>query len=346
MVLILSTIAVIVDLSQKLGRINDSGSTAYSALTEFYPYWSIWIINTFLPIAVFISVIYFTSRLTMQTEIVGVLSGGISFYRFTLPYVWVAIFLAVSALVVGNIVLPWANIKKNKYEYVHMLSNSKKEEYYKRQRIGSQISPKEYVFVDSYDRTEKLGSSFVYQKFDSTELKKQIIASSFNWNDKDSTYALMSVYTRDINKDKTEKLNYEANTNLKLPASPDEILPEEYVAETMNTFELNEFIQKQKAKGSANVNTYENELNNRLSGPFSTIILTLLALSLSSKKRRGGIGINLAVGISLAFVYIFFSQTTSTFSEKGYVSPLVASWIPNIVFGLLTLFLYFRRARS
>ncbi|WP_291091302.1 LptF/LptG family permease [Empedobacter sp. UBA7494] len=346
MVLILSTIAVIVDLSQKLGRINDSGSTAYSALTEFYPYWSIWIINTFLPIAVFISVIYFTSRLTMQTEIVGVLSGGISFYRFTLPYVWVAIFLAVSALVIGNIVLPWANIKKNKYEYVHMLSNSKKEEYYKRQRIGSQISPKEYVFVDSYDRTEKLGSSFVYQKFDSTELKKQIIASSFNWNDKDSTYALMSVYTRDINKDKTEKLNYEANTNLKLPASPDEILPEEYVAETMNTFELNEFIQKQKAKGSANVNTYENELNNRLSGPFSTIILTLLALSLSSKKRRGGIGINLAVGISLAFVYIFFSQTTSTFSEKGYVSPLVASWIPNIVFGLLTLFLYFRRARS
>lgn len=346
MVLILSTIAVIVDLSQKLGRINDSGSTAFSALTQFYPYWSIWIINTFLPIAVFITVIYFTSRLTMQTEIVGVLSGGISFYRFTLPYVWVAIFLAVSALVVGNIVLPWANIKKNKYEYVHMLSNSKKEEYYKRQRIGSQISPDEFVFVDSYDRTEKLGSSFMYQKFDSTELKKQIIASSFNWNDKDSTYALMSVYTREINKDKTEKLNYEANTNLKLPASPDEILPEEYVAETMNTFELNEFIQKQKAKGSANVNTYENELNNRLSVPFSTIILTLLALSLSSKKRRGGIGINLAVGISLAFVYIFFSQTTSTFSEKGYVSPLVASWIPNIVFGLLTLFLYFRRARS
>ena len=346
MVLILSTIAVIVDLSQKLGRINDSGSTAYSALTQFYPYWSIWIINTFLPIAVFISVIYFTSRLTMQTEIVGVLSGRISFYRFTLPYVWVAIFLAISALVVGNIVLPWANIKKNKYEYVHMLSNSKKEEYYKRQRIGSQISPKEYVFVDSYDRTEKLGSSFVYQKFDSTELKKQIIASRFNWNDKDSTYALISVYTREINKDHTEKLTYEPNTNIKLPASPDEILPEEYVAETMNTFELNQFIQKQKAKGSANVNTYQNELNNRLSVPFSTIILTILALSLSSKKRRGGIGINLAVGISLAFVYIFFSQTTSTFSEKGYVSPFVASWIPNIVFGLLTLFLYFRRART
>ena len=108
MVLILSTIAVIVYLSQKLGRINDSGSTAFVALTEFYPFWTIWIVNTFLPIAVFITVIYFTSRLTMQTEIVGILSGGISFYRFTLPYLWVAIFLAVSAMLVGNIVLPWA----------------------------------------------------------------------------------------------------------------------------------------------------------------------------------------------------------------------------------------------
>ncbi len=346
MVLILSTIAVVVDLSQKLGRINDSGSTAISALTQFYPYWSIWVINTFLPIAVFITVIYFTSRLTMQTEIVGVLSGGISFYRFTLPYIWVSLFLAVSAMLVGNIVLPWANIKKNKYQYTHLLSGSDKEEYYKRQRIGSQISPNEYVFVDSYDRTQKLGSSLTYQKFDSTELKKQIIAASFNWNEKDSTYDLSTVYTREINKDHSEKLDYKPDFKLKLPATPDEILPEEYVAETMNTFELNEFIQKQKAKGSANVNTYENELQARLSGPFSTIILSLLALSLSSKKRRGGIGINLAVGISLAFVYIFFTQITSTFSEKGFVSPFVASWIPNIVFGSLTAFLYIRRARS
>ncbi|WP_072932212.1 LptF/LptG family permease [Chishuiella changwenlii] len=346
MVLILSTIAVIVDLSQKLGRINDTGSTAMSALTEFYPFWTIWVVNTFLPIAVFITVIYFTSRLTMQTEIVGVLSGGISFYRFTLPYIWVAIFLAATALVVGNVVLPWANIKKNKYQYGHLLSGSDREEYYKRQPIASQISPNEFVFVEGYDRTDKLGNAFVYQKFDSTELKKQILASTFNWDDKDSTYSLTTVYTREINKDHTEKLTYEPTAKIKLVASPDEILPEGYVAETMNTFELNDFIQAQKTKGSANVNAYQNELNARLSTPFSTIILTLLALSLSSKKRRGGIGMNLAVGISLAFVYIFFSQTTSAFSEKGFVSPFIASWIPNIVFGILTAFLYFRRARS
>lgn len=346
MVLILVSIAIIVDLSQKLSRINDSGSTATEALLYFYPFWGIWVVNTFLPVAAFITVIYFTSRLTNQTEIVSVLAGGISFYRFTLPYVWVAFFLAGSAMVVNNVVLPWANIKKNKYQYEHLLSASKKEEYYSKQRVGSQISPNEFVFIDSYDRISKSGSAFTYQKFDSTVLKEQMLAAGFDWNEKEQVYQLFSVYKRIIKPDHTEEIKYEPNIKVKLAAAPDEILPEGYVAETMNTFELSKFIQSQKSKGSANVNGYQNELNSRLANPFSTFILTILALSLSSVKRRGGIGINLAVGITLAFVYIFFTQITSTFSEKGFVSPLIAAWIPNITFGILTLYLYIKRARA
>ena len=346
MVLILSSIAIIVDLSQKLSRINDSGSTATEALIHFYPFWGIWVVNTFLPVAVFITVIYFTSRLTNQTEVVSILAGGISFYRFTLPYVWVAVLLAGTAMVTNNLVLPWANIKKNSYQYEHLLSSSKKEEYYKRQRVGSQVSSNEFVFIDSYDRINKLGNAFTYQKFDSVVLKEQIIASNFTWNEEKQVYDLNNVYTRIVNNDHSEKIEYQPSLSKKLPATPDEILPEGYVAETMNTLELKNFIDNQKSKGSANVNAYQNELNARIANPFSTFILTILALALSSVKRRGGIGLNLAVGISLAFVYIFFSQITSTFSEKGYVSPLIAAWIPNICFGLLTLFLYLKRARS
>jgi len=345
MVLILSSIAIIVDLSQKLSRINDSGSTATEALLYFYPFWGIWIVNTFLPIAVFITVIYFTSRLTDLTEIVAVQAGGISFYRFTLPYIWVSLFLAGSAMLMNNLVLPWANIKKNDYQYDHLLNSRDREAYYSSQRVGSQISPNEYVFIDSYDRVQKLGQAFTYQKFDSIILKEQILASGFDWDEKDQAYNLRNVYIRKINPDKTEKLEYHPEIKKKLPATPDEILPEGYVAETMNTLELRDFIESQKAKGSANVNAYQNELNLRLSNPFSTIILTILALSLSSQKRRGGIGINLAVGITLAFIYVFFTQTTSSFSEKGFVSPFVAAWLPNIVFGILTAILYFKRAR-
>lgn len=347
MVLILTSIAIIIDFTQKLDRIDSTGSTVTEALIQFYPYWGVWIVNTFLPVAVFISVIYFTSRLTAQTEIVGMLSGGISFYRLTRPYVIVAAGLAFTAMMVNNVVLPWANIKKNKYQYEHLLSMRARKEYYKQQVISAQISSNEYVFVESYDRIEKRSDSyFLYQKFDSVQLKEQIMASSFTWDDKDSSYILQNVFERKVLSPKKDSIAYLSSKKIKLKATPDEILPEGYVAETMNSFELMKFIESQKNKGSANVVVYENELQQRVSSPFSTFILTILALSLSSKKRRGGIGVNLAVGITLAFVYIFFSQIATTFSEQGYVTPFVAAWIPNVVFGLLTTFLYFRRAQS
>lgn len=346
MVLILSSIAIIIDLSQKLDRINSSGSTAWEAIFQFYPFWAIWIINTFLPVAVFISVIYFTSRLTAQTEIVAMQAGGISFYRLTRPYIIVASMLAFTAMMVNNVILPWANTKKNAYQYVHLLSNSDRENYYKRQVISSQISKNEYVFVESYDRTEKLGNSLTYQRFDSITMKEQILASSFNWSEKDTAYLLRNVHQRFVLNDKKDSILYFPEKQLKLSVTPDELLPEGYVAETMNSFELQKFIASQKSKGSANVVVYENELHSRISSPFSTFILTILALSLSSKKRRGGIGINLAVGITLAFVYIFFSQISKTFSEQGYMSAFMATWLPNVVFGILTAVFYLKRAKS
>ena len=346
MVIILSTIAVVIDLSQKLGRIEDNGSTPLAALMQFYPFWAVWLVNTFLPVAVFISVIYFTSRLTMQTEIVAAQAGGISFYRITKPYILVAAGIALVALFVNNFALPWANIKKNKYMYEYLLSSSNKNNYYERQKISSQISPDEYIFAQNYDRVEKRGSSFVFQEFEHEKLKYQIIASSFNWDEKDSVYVLRNVYIKKVLSESKDSLGYQITLKRKFKATPDEILPEGYVAETMNSFELNDFIQKQKFKGSASVNAYLNELQQRNSSPFSTFILTLLALSLSSQKRRGGIGVNLAVGIFLAFIYIFFNQISLTYSTQGLVSPFVAAWGPNVIFGFLTAYFYFKRARA
>ncbi len=346
MVVILSTIAVIIDLSQKLGRIEDNGSTPWAAMTQFYPFWAVWLVNTFLPVAVFISVIYFTSRLTMQTEIVAAQAGGISFFRITRPYIIVAAGIAIVALFVNNFALPWANIKKNKYQYEYLLSSSKKGEYYERQKISSQISPDEYIFAQNYDRVEKRGSSFVFQEFENEKLKYQLLASSFNWDEKDSVYVLRNVYARKVISDKKDSLGYQITLKRKFKATPDEILPEGYVAETMNSLELNHFIQKQKFKGSASVNAYMNELQQRNSSPFSTFILTLLALSLSSQKRRGGIGVNLAVGIFLAFIYIFFNQISLTYSTQGYVTPFIAAWGPNVIFGILTAYFYLKRARA
>src|SRR5690606_19129556 len=276
MVIILSTIAVVIDLSQKLGRLEDNGSTPMEALVQFYPYWAVWLVNTFLPVAVFISVIYFTSRLTMQTEIVAAQAGGISFHRITKPYLFVAGAIALTSLFVNNFALPWANIKKNKYQYEYLLSNTNREQYYQRQSISSQITADEYIFAQNYDRIEKRGSSFVFQEFDGEKLKYQIIASSFNWDEKDSVYVLRNVYTKKVISEKEDSIDYQITLKRKFNSTPDEILPEGYVAETMNSLELYRFIQKQKFKGSASVNAYMNELQQRNSSPFSTFILTLL----------------------------------------------------------------------
>lgn len=346
MVVILSTISVVIDLSQKLERIENNGSTPLAALIHFYPFWAVWLINTFLPVAVFMSVIFFTSRLTMQTEIVAAQAGGISLYRISKPYILVAAGIAFTGLFVNNFAQPWANIKKNKFQYEYMLTRSKNREYYERQKISSQISENEYIFAQNYDRVEKRGNNFVYQKFDEKGLKQQIMASSFSWDSEDSVYVLRNVYDRVVTSEYTDSIGHQSELRREFVATPDEILPEGYVAETMNSIELSQFIKKQKFKGSASINAYQNELNQRNSTPFSTFILTILALSLSSKKRRGGIGLNLAVGITLAFVYIFFNQVSMTYSARGFVSPLVAAWGPNIIFGALTLYLYLKRARA
>lgn len=346
MVIILSTIAVVIDLSQKLGRLEDNGSTPLAALTQFYPFWAVWLVNTFLPVAVFISVIYFTSRLTMQTEIVAAQAGGISFYRITKPYLIVAAGIAFTSLFVNNFALPWANIKKNTYQYEYLLSSSKNREYYERQKISSQISEDEYLFALNYDRVQKRGNNFIYQKFDGEKLVEQLIASSFSWDSDDSVYVLKNVNSRIVLSEFEDSIGYEGTINRKFKASPDEILPEGYVAETMNSIELNNFIENQKFKGSASINAYLNELHQRNSSPFSAFLLTILALSLSSRKRRGGIGVNLAIGIILAFFYIFFNQISLTYSTQGYVSPFVAAWGPNLIFGILTLIVYMKRARA
>lgn len=346
MVIILSTIAVVIDLSQKLTRIGDNGSSAQEALIHFYPYWAIWLVNTFLPVAVFISVIYFTSRLAMQTELVAAQSGGLSFHRIAKPYIIVAIGIAVTSLFINNFALPWANIKKNKYQYEYLLSNTKRGEYYEHQKISSQVSNDEYIFAQNYDRVEKRGSSFIYQRFENEKLAEQIMASSFDWDSEDSVYILRNVYTRDVISDFEDSLGYHITLKKEFVATPDEILPEGYVAETMNSLELNKFIKSQEFKGSSSVNAYKNELQQRNSLPFSTIILTILALSLSSQKRRGGIGVNLAAGILLAFFYIFFNQISLTYSTQGLVSPFVAAWAPNVIFGAVTAYFYIKRAKQ
>ncbi len=346
MTVLLALIVLVIDLSQKIGKIQDNGSSISAALTDFYPYFLLWIVNTFLPIGVFISAIYFTSRLTNNTEIVAMTSGGMSFFRLTRPYLFVAFLIGGISLYVNHYLLPKANVYKNEYQYTYLQKTIDQREYYKGRPIASQISPDEYLFIHNYNRRTKNGNGFLYQKFDGLDLVHSVRANNLIWSERDSTYSLSNYYERTLTKDGKDSLADGRSIKQKFNVTPDELLPEGYVAETMNSDELRKFIDREKFKGSASVSFYLNELYQRTSLPFSTIILTLLALALGSKKRRGGIGLNLAIGITLAFIYIFGNEASKVLANVGDLSPLLATWISNIFFGVLTLILYFQRAFS
>ena len=341
---LLALIVIVIDLSQKVGKIQDNGSTIFAALTEYYPFYLLWIVNTYLPIGVFISAIYFTSRITNNTEVVAMTSGGMSFLRLTRPYLFVAIFIGGLSFVVNHYYLPKANTYKNEYFYNYLQRSSREREYFKGRPISSQISPNEYLFIHNYNRRTKNGNGFLYQKFDSTRMVYSMRANDLLWSQEDSTYILTNYYERFMWKEKPDSLVSGNRVSQKFKVTPEELLPEGYVAENMNSFELMNFINREKFKGSASISVYLNELYQRTSLPFSSIILTLLALSLSSRKKRGGIGLNLALGIFIAFIYIFGNEASKVFSSVGDISPLLATWLSNIVFGAITFILYIKRA--
>ncbi|MDQ0591980.1 lipopolysaccharide export system permease protein [Chryseobacterium ginsenosidimutans] len=351
MLILLSIVVLVIDVQQKIPRIENA--TAIDAklnvtyfLIHFYPFWIINLVMTFLSILVFISVIYFTSRMANNTEIVAVISSGASFHRFARPYLLTSLFIAVLSLGINHFVLPWANIQKNQLEaYTYNAAN--KEKVLGTAPVSAQLSKTEYIFINSWNKREKRGSGFLYQKFDKNrKMTYELKASDVSW-DKDKKFFVLNSYTeKTINKNDTEKLANGFDLKKKYGHDPDELFPNELLGQNKTTPELLKFIKRETEKGNSNLNAHLNELHQRTSMPVSVIILTFLALSLSSQKKRGGLGINLALGISLAFVFVFSFEALKVVSENKSMSPALAMWFPNIVFFPLAAYLYLKRANQ
>lgn len=343
---LLTIIVLVIDVQAKAPRIESNGFKVSEFLVNFYPYWIINLIITFMSILVFISVIFFTSKIANNTEIVAIISSGASFHRFARPYLITSGFIALIALLINHFVLPLANIKKNELEpYTYSAVN--REQFTGNSEVSTQLSKTEYIFIKSYNKKEKRGSGFIYQKFDKNKkLIYQLNANDFFW-DKDKKYfSLNNYFEKTINKDDTEKLNNGNTLNKSFGHPPEELFPDVLLGQNKTTPELIKFIDREKEKGNANLNNYLNELYQRTSMPVSVIILTILGVSLSSAKKRGGLGLNLALGIALAFVFVFSFEVLKVVSENKSLPPLLAMWLPNLVFGPIALYLYFKRANQ
>lgn len=346
MLVLLTVVVLVIDVQAKTPRIQSNGFTVGKFLLEFYPYWIIYLVMTFMSILVFISVIFFTSRMANNTEIVAIISSGASFHRFARPYLATSLLIACFSLVINHFVLPWANIKKNELE-VYTMNTVNRDKIIGSAPVTTQLTTNEYIFISSYNKKEQRGSGFTYQSYDKDKrLKYQLLAAEVSWDAKKQKFTLSNFYEKTILKDDSEKLHTGPTMDKGFGLPPQELFPDELLGQAKTTPELLKFIQREKQKGNSNLNSYLNELYQRTAMPVSVLILTFLGISLSSQKKRGGLGLNLAIGIALGLLFVFSFEALKVVSEKKAMTPMLAMWLPNMIFGPVAAFLYFRRANQ
>lgn len=324
-------IGIMVDFAEKIDKFRENEVPANLIFGYYIDF--VWYFGSQLyPVFLFLAVIFFTSRLANNTEITAILSSGLSFQRFTKPYFLSASLIVLFALIAGMFIVPKSNLNFNEFvsEYV------KSEEKRKTSRLFKQINDKEYIYVSSYDPSRKRGLNFTLENFEGNELKHKITATTIRWDD--SIFRLTNYVKRSIegNKEVIKKITRKDTI---LDFDIDDLAPLNYVAETLNFFELNELIRYEKRAGSPLINSHLLVRHKRYTIPLSCFILTLIAISVSSFKKRGGTGSNLAIGVSLGFLFIFLDKIFSVLVIKSNFSPAIASWGILLVFLTIALIL-------
>jgi len=335
MLVLFIPIGIMAHLAEQIGKIQDNEAPLNEVLV-YLGHFSIYIGNFLFPIFLFLSVIFFTSKLASNTEIVAMLSSGISFNRFLRPYMIGASIIAVFMLLMGMFVVPTASAGFNEFKFKY-LKKGKEERI--TTNIYNQLNEKDFIYVSSFDPRRKNGSNFTFERFkEGNILDFKISASSIRWIDKDSLYRLTSYRKRKILGD-TAIVETKRRLDTLFAFKIDDLTPVSYIAETKNLLELNKFIADQRRKGASNINSYILVKYKRWALPISVFILTIIAVGVASIKRRGGMGLNLAFGIVVAFVFIFFDRIFSTLAEQAGLEPLTAVVVPNLFFGILAFYL-------
>jgi lipopolysaccharide export system permease protein len=329
-------IAVVFDFSEKIDDFLDNNAPVHSIIFEYYmnfiPYFAV----LFAPLFTFISVIFFTSRMAYNTEIIAILSSGVSFPRLLMPYLLAATFITLFNFYLGNYVIPHANAVRFSFEekYYHNVPKG-----FRGKDVHKQIEPGVIIYLETFNSRNNYGRKFSMEKYENGKLVSKLFAQDIRWDSTLNKWKIQDYYIRDYDGGKScIKEGKSIDTTLNL--NPEEFSMRDNEVEAMNLGELNRFIDNQRMQGSAKVNWLLVERNKRFSFPFSTFILTLIGVSVSSRKVRGGIGMHIGIGLLVSFSYIFFLQFSAQYAISGLLSPFVATWLPNLIFGLVAYFLY------
>jgi lipopolysaccharide export system permease protein len=340
---IIMPIGIAIDIAERIDKfLHEPDLNFWVILEDYYQHFIITYANQFLPLALFLAVVIFTSRLANDTEFIAMHSAQISFNRLLYPFFIGALSIAVFSLFMNHFIVPRSNYKFIVFDRKYL---GKKFDDKFLTDITLQLGPNDYLFMKSFTVDQVRGSDVVYERYDSIYLKYRLKANSIKFNENDSTYRLSNFKKRYIYPDKDViKSGQQMDTIFNF--FPKDLTTAGYLAKEMKSPDLSQYIQLSKDRGVKNLNAYKVELLKRSSLPFSAFILTMIAVALSVKKKRGGTGMNIAIGIGLAFIYIFFMKITEVLGAVAGENPYFLVWLPNIIFGVLAILFYRNAAKQ
>jgi lipopolysaccharide export system permease protein len=331
------TIAVVFDFAEKIDNFMEKNAPVKAIIFDYYMNFIPYFAMLFAPLFVFISVIFFTSKMAVNTEIIAILNSGMSFRRMMWPYFLSSLVIAVFTFILTNFVIPRANQVKLDFEDKYYRSSNRKVVV---DNIHRQVYKNIYVYMGSFNPLTLRGSNFTLERFnDSGRVVSKLSSSVVTFDTVKNKWRATNYYLREI------KANEEVITKGKaidttLTISPRDFSRDPDFVSTMTYRELDDYIKVLRLQGSDELKLFLIEKHRRYASPFAVFILTLIGVSLSSKKVRGGIGMNIGLGLVLSFSYILFLQFASQFSLKGNLSPMLAMWIPNILYIIIASVLY------
>jgi lipopolysaccharide export system permease protein len=331
------TIAVVFDFTEKIDNFMEKQAPVRAIIFDYYLNFVPYFAMLFAPLFVFISVIFFTSKLAVNTEIIAILNSGMSFRRMMWPYFLSSFVIATFTFLLTNFVIPKSNLIRMDFEDKYYRSSSRKVTV---ENIHRQVYKNIYVYMGTFNPLSQRGQNFTIEKFsDSGRLESKLSATSVTFDTAKNKWKAMNYYLREI-KGNEEVITKGKTIDTTLTIKPGDFSRDPGFVSTMTYRELEDYIKLLRLQGSDELKLFLIEKHRRYASPFAVFILTVIGVTLSSRKVRGGIGMNIGVGLILSFSYILFLQFASQFSLKGNLGPGLAMWIPNLLYSVIGLVLY------
>ena len=329
-------IIIVFDISEKLDDFLKKDAPVSEIFLKYYLNYVPNFLNLFSPVFIFISVIFFTSKLASRSEFIATLSAGVSYNRILRPYIITAGLLAIFSFFLNAYIIPHSDKIRLKFENKYIRNQN--DAYTNNQH--RQIKPNVYFYIEYFGYGDSTGGGITLEQYENNKLKSKLWGNKLSWNHKSNKWRLEDYMIRDYVNDTFERITKGKFLDTTLAFNPSDFFLHNDDVQSFDINELNDFIETEKMRGASNIDFYITEKYRRWSSPFSTFLLTIIGVCVSSKKSRGGVGLNLGIGILLSFLYLFLIQYFNTYGATGIIYPLLAVWIPNFIFMIVAYVLY------